>query len=64
MSAPDSTETTIPPLRGAQRVAARAAYFAVRHWPLSVDRRGVGHIYWTLIPWAGLWAHHPDGGSP
>ena len=43
--------------------AAWVAYFIVQNWPFSVERRGVGAIYWALLPWAGTWAYRIEGHS-
>ncbi len=63
MASDQQTPEAFPPLRGVRRVAVWLAYQAVMHWPLSVAQRGIGRAYWALLPYAGEWAYHPDGGG-
>lgn len=62
-AAQDRTGDDFPPLVGIRRAAAWLAFRAVILWPFSVKQRGMGRLYWGLLPWAGLWAYHPNGGS-
>lgn len=41
-----------------RRLGCWIAYYVVAWWPLSVERRGIGRVYWALLPHAGSYAHY------
>ncbi len=48
------------PLRGAERIAAWLAFHVWTRWPFHTDNRGIGRVWWWLLPWAGLWGFQDD----
>ena len=44
-------------------IRAYIAHSVVVLWPLSVEQRGVGRLYWALLPWAGMWAYRDQAGA-